>query len=123
MCLQNKCFEMAVGKEEIAGNNQFLRFVQHFILFWRNFCCIHQIKIVLSKHLQFAKVLEQFVVWERLKSRLCGKKLRLFAHQLLQITSIDTRYRSVMHLELDDDSYLTSCLIKKSYPTTKNNYN
>ena len=67
MCLQNKSFEMAVGKGEIACNNQFLLFVQHFLLLWRIFRCIYQIKIVLSKHLQYAKVLVQFVVWERVE--------------------------------------------------------
>ena len=55
--------------------------------------------------------------------RLCDKELRCFSHQLLQIISIDTRYRPVMYLELDD-TYLTSFLIKKGHLTTKMlNYN
>ena len=33
-----------VGKEEIARNEQFLLFPQHFLPFWRTFCHFHQIK-------------------------------------------------------------------------------
>ena len=60
-------FEIAVGKGENACINQFLLFIMHFLLFWRIFRCIHQIKIVLCNHLQCAKVIVQFVVLERAK--------------------------------------------------------
>ena len=67
MCLQKKSFEIVVGKGEFACKKQFLLFVQHFLLLWRIFRCINQIKIVLCKHLQCAKVLVQFAVLERAK--------------------------------------------------------
>ena len=41
-CLQHKSFENIVGKGEIARNEQFLRFPQCFLPFWRTFCHFHR---------------------------------------------------------------------------------
>ena len=42
-CLQYKSFETAVGKGEIARNEQFLLFPQCFLPVWRVFCHFYQI--------------------------------------------------------------------------------
>ena len=42
-CLQYKSFENAVGKREIAYNEQFLLLPQCFSASWRPFCHFHQI--------------------------------------------------------------------------------
>ena len=42
-CLQYKSFENAVGKGEIARNEQFLLFPQCFLLMWRTVCHFHRI--------------------------------------------------------------------------------
>ena len=41
MCLQYKSFEITVGEEEIARNEQFLLFPQCFLRFWRPLCLFH----------------------------------------------------------------------------------
>ena len=68
-CLQS--FENTVGKGEIAHNEQFLLFPQCFVPILITFCHFHSIK---NCRLQILSVWEglKFVVWERVKSGLCG---------------------------------------------------
>ena len=55
-CLQYKSFEKAVGKGEIAHNEQFLLFPKCFLPFWRTFCRFIKFKIVVCKLFQFRRV-------------------------------------------------------------------
>ena len=61
--LGNKPFEIAVGKGETARNEQFLRFPQCFLPFWRTFCHIYQIWNCRLQPLWIWKGLKH-VVWE-----------------------------------------------------------
>ena len=63
-CLQYKSLENTVGKGEIARNEQFLLFPQHFLHIWITFCHFHQIKNCWLQTLSVWQSLN-FVVWER----------------------------------------------------------
>ena len=64
MCLQYKSFENAVGKGEIARNEQFLLFPQCFLPVWITFVHFDQNKNCCLQTLSVWKNLK-FVVWER----------------------------------------------------------
>ena len=72
-CLHLKSFENTVGKEEIARNEQFLLFLtvffQHFL---RTLYPFHQTKNCRLQTLSVWKS-PNFVVWERVKSRILSK--------------------------------------------------
>ena len=53
MCLQYKSFEIAVGKGEIARDEQFLLSPQCFLPFWRPLYLFIKLKIVVCKLFQF----------------------------------------------------------------------
>ena len=59
--LGNKPFENFVGKGEIAGNEQFLLFLQCFLPIWITFCYFHQISNCHLKTLVWKSL--KFVVW------------------------------------------------------------
>ena len=60
-CLLNKSYENIVGQGEIARNEQFLLFLQCFLLFWRTFCHFHQNQTCRLQTLTVLKILK-FVV-------------------------------------------------------------
>ena len=55
-CLQHKSFENAVGKGEIARNEQFLLFPQCFLPVWKTFAIFIEFEIVVCKLFQFGRV-------------------------------------------------------------------
>ena len=61
-----KSFENAVGKEEIARNEQFLLFPPCFLTVWITFSHVYQISNCRLQTLSVWKSLK-FVVWERVK--------------------------------------------------------
>ena len=90
MCLKCKSFKNAVGKGEIAHNEQFLLFPQHFLSFWTTFCHSPQSPNYRLQILSVWKSLT-FVVWERVNSLpndkfLNQSKLKVFADNKLNLT-------------------------------------
>ena len=67
-CLPYKAFENTMGKGEIACNEQFFLFPQHFLPIWRTFCHFHQIQNCRLKTPSVWKRLK-FIVWERVNKR------------------------------------------------------
>ena len=68
MCLQYKSFENAVGKGEIARNEQFHLFSQHFLPVQTTFHRLHQLQnCSLQTLLVYASL--KFVVWEKVKEQ------------------------------------------------------
>ena len=67
VCGTGLFIENTVAKGEIARNEQFLRFPQCYLTFWRTLCYFHQIQ---NCHLQTLSVLKnlKFVVWEGVKN-------------------------------------------------------
>ena len=58
-----------MGKGEIARNEQFLLFPQHFLPLWSTFCHFHQVKNCrLLIHSVWKSL--KFVVWEKVKGLL-----------------------------------------------------
>ena len=64
-CLKCQSFENTVGKREIACNKQFFLFQQCFVIFWKTFTILSNLKLSSANSIRWKSLIT--VIWERVR--------------------------------------------------------